>query len=236
MKIKIYSHAMDLFDRKDITEEQTVLLENTGLLDAADEVNMMLHFDENNFKWLKDRWNNKTNVKYQFFNESYKEWYEATTMHQIQEDCHATDENYYVLCITHKGISHKAEGHQNWRKYMQYFTIEKWKECVAKLDEGYDIVGAAYLNNQPTPFFPGTFFWAKASYLRKCRRLLTPPENNFKPQFENQPHHRYDLECWHGSGEPKWFEMHQGLSDRWYLPPSTYRNDLNSTWIYNTNT
>ena len=219
MRIKIYSHAMDFGHGKDITLEQAEILENTGLLDAAEEVNMMLHFNEKNFEWLEEIWESKPNVVYHLFDEGYKEWFEATTMQKIQEDAHATDEEYYILNITHKGVSHGAGGHQNWRRYMQYWTMEKWQECVAKLDEGYDTVGAAYLPEPPYAFYPGTFWWAKASYIRKCKRLLPPPENDFKPQFEGQPHHRYDLECWIGSGNPKWYEMDPGESGRWYAGP-----------------
>jgi hypothetical protein len=238
MKIKVFVHAMDINETgKDILQEQVALIENTGLLGAAEEINMMLHFNEDSFKWLEDRWEDVQHVTYHLFDEGYKEWYEATTMQHIQEMCQLTEdeEDFYVLCMTCKGISHGNQGsHRNWRKYMEYFTVEKWKECVQKLDEGYDLVGAAYLNNPPYPFMPGTFFWAKASYLRKCRRLLPPPEVDFKPQFEGQPHHRFDLECWHGSGNPKWYEMHPGPDGRWYSPPSEYRDDLKGMIVINT--
>ena len=52
--------------------------------------------------------------------------------------------------------------------------------------------------------------------------------------MEGQPHLRYDLEPWHASGNPKWYEMHSGQHERWYLPPETYREDLKDTFIYNT--
>jgi hypothetical protein len=234
MKLKIFSHAMDFASGRDITLEQSELLEKTGLLDAADELNMMLHFNEQNFDWIKERWKNRSNVKYHVFDYSYREWYEATTMNYIQKLVHSTDEEFYVLCITHKGISHGPGGHQNWRKYMQYFTIEKWKECVAKLDEGYDTCGSPFLNNPPYPFYAGTFFWAKASYLRRCKKLLTPQESNFTPQFEGQPHHRFDLECWNGSGNPKWFDLNPGPENRWYASPEHYRDDMKNIWIYRT--
>jgi len=234
MKIKVFSHAMDMMRGKEITLEQSKLLENTGLLDAADEVHMMLHFNEENFRWLEQRWENRTNVIYHDFDESYKEWYEATTSQYIQNMVHSTDEEFYVCHMTHKGVSHPDGGHQNWRKYMQYWNIEKWRECVAKLDEGYDTCGAAFLNNPPHPFYAGNFYWAKTSYLRRCKKLVPPPENNFQPQFSGQPHHRYDLECWHGSGNPKAYDMHPGEVNRWYYPPQAYRNDMKEVITFNT--
>jgi len=234
MRIEIFSHLVDIGCGKDITKEQTELLENTGLLDAADAVNLFTHYDADNYIWLEDRWKDKQNVNFFHYDRKYQPWYEATSVHFLQEYCHNTNDEFYVCFMTHKGASHGPGGHQNWRKYMQYWNIEKWKECVEKLDEGYDTCGAAYLNNPPYPFYAGNFFWAKASYLRKCKRLKTPEENNFKPQFEGQPHHRFDLECWHGSGNPKWYDMHPGEDNRWYLPPENYRTDIEQTFVYRT--
>jgi hypothetical protein len=229
--IKIYIHTMDLPKGREILEEQIKLLDETGLFDVAQEVNIMMHFKEENYKWLEDKLANRQNVLFHLFDENYKEWYEATTMQHIQESCHSTDETYYVLVMTCKGISHGEGGHQNWRKYMQHYCVEKWKECVEKLEEGYDTVGAAYLPEPPYAFYPGTFWWANSSYIRKCRRLLSPPQNNYLPQFEGQPHHRYDLECWIGSGNPKWYEMNPGPSGRWYAGPPTIQKNI---WTYNT--
>ena len=221
MKIKLFSHAVCLNPNENLIGlEQSELLENTGLLDAA-EINMMLHYDEQEFRWLKKRWSWNNNINYHQFGEEYIEWQEGTTILHIQELVHSTDEEFYVLYIHHKGVS---SGQSGWRKYMEYWNIEKWKECVSKLDEGYDLCGAAFLNNPPHPFYAGNFFWARASYLRKCKRLKSPVDNNFQPQFSGQPHHRYDYECWHGSGNPNAYDMHPGPENRWYWPPYLYRN------------
>jgi len=221
MKIKLFSHAVCLNPNENLIGlEQSELLENTGLLDAA-EINMMLHYDEQEFRWLKKRWSWNNNINYHLFGEEYREWQEGTTILHIQELVHSTDEEFYVLYIHHKGVKSQTT---TWRKYMEYWNIEKWKECVSKLDEGYDLCGAAFLNNPPHPFYAGNFFWARASYLRKCKRLKSPVDNNFQPQFSGQPHHRYDYECWHGSGNPNAYDMHPGPENRWYWPPYLYRN------------
>lgn len=225
---------MDVLRGPEILKEQVELLETTGLVDSAKEVNIIMQFNENSFKWLRDKWKDRNNIVYHNYGDAYKEWYEATTMQTIQKDVHSTENDFYVLCMTAKGMSHTSESHHNWRKYMQYFTVEKWKECVEKLNEGYELVGSPWLDNPPYPFMAGTFFWAKASYLRRCKKLLSPEEANFKPQFEGQPHHRFDLECWPGSGNPKAYDMNPGEVNRWYAPPSLYREDKKNIFVYNT--
>lgn len=230
MKIKIFSHMVDIGCGMTITKEQSALIENTGLLDVAESVNLYAHYNRENYQWLEKRWSNRSNVILKYFGIEYQPWYEMTTVIDMQEHVHSNTDEYYVLYIMHKSASHGPGGQQNWRHYMQYWNIERWKDCVAKLDEGYETCGAGYLreeDNIPSyNFYAGNFYWARASYLRRCRHLVTPPENNFEPQFVGQQHHRYDAECWNGSGKPKWFDIHPGQRDRWYLPPETYRTDL----------
>lgn len=222
MKIKLFSHSVCLKPNENLIGlEQAELLEQTGLIDAA-EINMMLHYKLDDFVWLSDRWSDRTNINYHIFGDGYRDWHEGSTIHHIQNLVHSTDEEFYVCYIHHKGVS---SGQSGWRKYMEYWNLEKWQECVAKLDEGYDTCGASFLNNPPHPFYAGNFFWARASYLRRCKRLKRPSENGFKPQFSGQPHHRYDYECWHGSGNPKAYDLHPGPDNRWYWPPQLYRND-----------
>lgn len=235
MDIKIFSHVMDWQNDTSITLEQTELLEKTGLLDAAQEVNIMVHFKMDSFEWLRERWKYRNNVRFHVFGEEYRTWCEATTMHYIQEFAHHADREYYVLYMSNKGVTHPPNDGTNqteWRHYMQYWNVEKWRECVAHLDEGYDTCGASFLaHEQYSPFYAGNFFWARTSYLRRCKRLKTPAENNFQPQMGHPYHHRYDLEYWHGSGNPKWYDMHPGAypgekNFRWLQPAHTYRNDL----------
>lgn len=233
--IKVYSHVTFLNDDLSITIEQAELLEKTGLLDSADEVNIMLHYDQKPFLWLKEKWENRKNVKFKLFDESFKEWFEYTTCMEIQKDCQNIVEDFYLLYMHHKGNFTRTIGNYNWRQYMQYWNIEKWKECVQKLEEGYDTCGAAWpkeVKDGDMPYYPGNFFWAKSSYINRCQKLIEPPKNDFKPQFPKQPHLRFDLEIWHGSGNPKAYNIDPNSYDRcWYNPPNHYRNDI---WTYNT--
>ena len=223
MKIKLFSHAVCLDGDISITKEQTrLLLESHLFFENNVELNFMLHYKKEDFHWLYNTFPEiPKSVNYKVFDESYKDWHEGTTIYHIQEMVHSTNDEFYICYMHHKGIS---SGQHAWRQYMQYWNIEKWRDCVAKLDEGYDLCGASFLNNPPHPFYAGNFFWARASYLRRCKRLKSPAENDFKPQFSGQPHHRYDYECWHGSGNPKAYDLHPGPENRWYWPPNMYQN------------
>ena len=78
----------------------------------------------------------------------------------------------YVLYLHNKGITENyyhthgvfGEDHR-WRRYMQHHCVTRWKECVEKLDEGYDCVGANYFKD----FYPfaGNFWWASTDHIRR---------------------------------------------------------------------
>lgn len=239
MDIKVFVHATDITGEIYITLEQLDLLKSVGLLGESQEVLICTHYDKDSYSNLIRDMSHYRNVKFKHFDEHYKEWYEYTTFLELQNQ--SKSEDFYALYIHNKGAFTRTVGNYNWRKYMQYFCVERWEECVQKLDEGYELVGAAYLDNSKeydpneSHYFAGNFFWAKSSYIRRCQQLKEPPDVLFNPQMKGQPHLRYDLEPWHASGNPKWFEMHKGKHERWYLPPETYRQDMQDMFVYRTN-
>ena len=60
----------------------------------------------------------------------------------------------------------KVIGKRGWRHFMEHFLIDKWRDCVAKLDSGdYDMVAAHYGNDH----WPhGNFWWATSDWLKQC--------------------------------------------------------------------
>lgn len=106
----------------------------------------------------------------------------------------------YILFFHTKGITHLTEACEDWRRYMEYFVIERWRDCVQKLDEGYDCCGVLW--NRETiwgdyPHFSGAFFWAKASYI-----------NTLNHEYIDS-YWRYMMEFWIGSNpSAKVYEFH----------------------------
>ena len=229
MDIKVYIHAVDISGDINITSNQIYLMEQNGLLDAAKEIIVCTHYNENNFSQLRSFFaaRNQKNMTFIHFDESYKNWFEFTTLFKLKNDCKENKEDFHALYLHSKGSWHQSDANRNWRNYMQYFCIERWKDCVEKLDEGYETCGAGYMREEENVpsynFYAGNFFWAKSSYINRCRDLKTPPEVNFESQFEGQTEMRYDAEYWHGTGKPKWYDLDPGPAKRWYRSPEMYR-------------
>jgi hypothetical protein len=106
----------------------------------------------------------------------------------------------YILFFHSKGITHFTQATEDWRKYMEYFVIERWRDCIAKLDEGYDCCGVLWNTDTPIgihPHFSGAFYWAKASYINTLDHSFIDSE------------WRYNMEFWIGSNpNAKVFEFH----------------------------
>jgi len=83
-----------------------------------------------------------------------------------------------------------SEG-KNWRQYMQHYCISNWRDCIKKLEEGYDCVGVNYFKD----FYPfaGNFWWSTTNHIK---RLDDPLDVE---KYFTQPNYRYAFELWIGS-------------------------------------
>src|SRR5690242_4170335 len=105
---------------------------------------------------------------------------EITTLNVLREWCKAHD-GWYVLYFHTKGASHPNHPNREWRLNMEQHVLHNWRMCVLDLDKGYDACGSYWLTPEEhknvikTPFFGGTFWWSKASYLANLPPL-PPPE------------------------------------------------------------
>jgi len=133
--------------------------------------------------------------------------FEGQTLKEVYS--HSIKNDGYVLYIHNKGVTENfyntwgvfGEDHK-WRRYMQKHCISRWEECVSKLDEGYDCVGANYYKD----FYPfaGNFWWATTEHIKK----LGDPLDADKYYNNNSPtNYRYAFELWIGTKEPKIYYM-----------------------------
>lgn len=121
---------------------------------------------------------------------------EIPTMNILREWA-KTHPDWYVLYHHTKGVStpNLADG---WRRRMELYCVWNWKVCVSALDSGSEACGCHWLTPEQnpgvihSPFFGGTFWWAKSGYIN---RLPPLPE----PTWQN----RYEAETWIGKGNPR---------------------------------
>lgn len=67
----------------------------------------------------------------------------------------------------------EAINSQSWRKYMQFFIIEHWQNCVKSL-ETHDACGVEWTRSRwkGNYIFSGNFWWATSNYLSKIENPI----------------------------------------------------------------
>jgi hypothetical protein len=137
-RIAIFYHCAEMNNWKEIDAEIMEVLKTSGLLDRADI------FVKNNCKDIG--------------------LYEFPTLELLDQFC-VYHQDYYVLYIMNKGVSRPTSNQSSdWRKCMLYWNVERWKECVAKLDEGFEAVGINVVDT-PHRHFQGNFWWTTAKHI-----------------------------------------------------------------------
>lgn len=137
--------------------------------------------------------------------------------------------DYYILYIMNKGVSREGlKSVDDWRESMIYWNIEKWKECVKKLDEGYDAVGINVVD-APLRHFQGNWWWAKAEHIKGIR---TVHEVSFVPVPTYNMTDRHKAEFWILNGECRVFSPYHHHIDPYQQenPRSNYINKKD-VWI-----
>lgn len=118
------------------------------------------------------------------------ELFEFPTLNMLREFA-STNDDYYILYLHTKGVTQPARSVDDWRACMLYWTVERWRECLAKLEAGFDAVGPNYMQ-APVPHFQGNFWWTKAHFVRRLGRVQ---DVRYRPTHSNQTE-RHKAEFW----------------------------------------
>lgn len=126
---------------------------------------------------------------------------ESDTLISLRDFC-KENPDYKVFYFHTKGASKSDLQTSAWRLYMEYYTIDKWKECVEYLNE-YDCCGTdcyeakkmfldEFIQQQKfnSYFFSGNFWWTNASYV-----------NTLSDEYLNPELPRLTKELWIGQSE-----------------------------------
>lgn len=205
MKIAIFYHLLQVNNWKNILDEQINKLCSSGLYKACDFIHIGKNGNED-LPYKLPKFRIKQNKNY---------FVESDTLQSLWEFCSA-NKKYNVLYFFNKGVTHSYDLNRSyttnsWRLYMEYFAINRWKECNELLTE-YDTVGTEFIfesnywdsknnwreeNNQ---HYSGNFWWATSEYISRLdpNYIYSDEENNMRNRCE----------FWIGTNNPKYYNFH----------------------------
>lgn len=186
----IYYHIAQMGNWVEVVSEQVRALQDSGLYEASDKI--LFGVVGNAPIALPSKFE-------MLFHHPDIRLAEVPTLEALRE--HALKENFNVLYMHTKGVAYLEKGNTKeivtfWRKYMEYFCIGKWQECLESLRE-FDAAGCEFYGPKQhfsNPHFSGNFWWATSSYLRTLPKVV-----NVIVQGEHAIHTRMKAEFWIGS-------------------------------------
>lgn len=226
-KLKIFYHVCSLPSWQDIMSDQLTKLYESGLLHAAEEIHICTIGNQKELDVAKSVTKDFDNIQWHHISDRL-DLMEYATLDYIREYVHKNQEEYYVLYMHQKGITRPTDKNTaDWRHYLDYWSIERWKLSIEKLDQGHDLVGTNWIDGYETkqddkgnsiavwPHFSGGTWWANSQYLRTLEPMVHPDsvpygETSKLTKLEyTKVNWRYDHEAWHGSASPKIFCLHE---------------------------
>lgn len=184
MKLAIFYHTFQAGITAFIYQQQIHRLYASGLIKAADHIHIGVNGDQEMF--------NVPSKAKVIYNKNLKE--ETDTLVALKDFAY-DNPDYKILYFHLKGGSKQTLIADSWRLMMEYFVIDRWKECVNYLDE-YDCVGQSFKPLGPTLWsdgsitqntgigcFCGNFWWANASYIQTLDHKYLETDYRFDREF-----------------------------------------------------
>ena len=184
MKIAIFYHTFQAGITAFIYQQQIHRLYASGLVKEADYIHIGVNGDQEMFNVPS-----KAKVVY---NKNLKE--ETDTLVALKDFAYKNPD-YKILYFHLKGGSKQTLIADSWRLMMEYFVIDRWKECIEYLDD-YDCVGQTFKPLGPTLWsdgsttentglgcFCGNFWWANASYIQTLDHKYLETDYRFDREF-----------------------------------------------------
>lgn len=168
---------------KSIVKQQMNIITKSRLREICDNIFICFLGNKQSIQWIL---NDKIKLICHSTNLLH---FERLCLQTLKEQCKNYDDRTKILYIHSKGVSKISAFRHNimlWRQYMEYFLIERYKECLQYLDEGYDTVGLNLLNGgndykidkeNHKWHYSGNFWWSVASHLRRIPDIPDIPMN-----------------------------------------------------------
>jgi hypothetical protein len=172
MKIAIFYHIGQSGISAFIYQQQLHRLYASGLFKKANHIYFSINGDQELF-------NVPDNVTVNY-NKKLDWGTEKPTLLALKNFC-KDNSDYKILYLHTKGATKNELCVQSWRLMMEYFVIDRWKDCIEHLNN-YTCVGChmgtigpsichdgSLIQNDKTYAYMGNFWWANASYINTIK-------------------------------------------------------------------
>jgi hypothetical protein len=171
--IAVISYCFMVNEWEEKLTNQIKRVYDSGLYESANELYLFVTDTTNTLKDKLDSiMSNYPKYIVEYTNTNFGEGIMA--LNKVDELCRLKDD-YKILYFHTKGVFNKyknfntkeisdlkLDGVITWVEMLEYFLIDNWKECVAKLDD-HDTVGVTNNGN----WWWGNFWWTRSSYVQK---------------------------------------------------------------------
>lgn len=190
MKKKIvgFWHLLLINHYEEVIREQLNCILDSGLYDAVENIYIGALGENKEFAILIDILRKYPKFIISEYSRSI-DLFEFHTLHLLKEFADTETESYYLFYFHSKGISFSKKqnevayhGGGRWRKFMNQYTLTKWRDNVEQLDFGYETCGTQLRPNREwKEHYSGNFFWAKSEYVKLLKPIYSL---NLKDRFQ----------------------------------------------------
>lgn len=215
-KIKIFVHLIDNVSGYEFYANRLAdNLISSKLINAAEEVNFVYNYKliPTNWKFLQEKLKDYNNVNF-IQGKGIPQDFEIPTIMELKKSADSCIDECYYLYLHLKGVTHSPladNAADDLAKMLIYCNIQKWEECVAALDHGYDVAGVNWWDAYSAWHYPGNYWWAKSSYLKTLPNLEFPHKVQFKRQLQyggiTDDWYRAEAEIWIGGSPAKAYNV-----------------------------
>lgn len=223
--IGVVYHTFLVNDWRDVIIKQLLRLKESGLYDTCDVIWVTVNLNGNSEEDFNDLVKDYSKIQKEFHINNSAEF---PGIKKVRELC-TQHPDLKILYFHTKGVNNKFKRHnqkeiseekinniQSWKECLEYFLIDKWKDCVEKLDE-YDNVGVTCNNG----WFWGNFWWSQPKHILKTREV-----GHWS---------RWSYEAWmndYVEGPIRNFEFYKfiynpyvtNINEEWYKNPEKFKN------------
>lgn len=210
MRIRGVVHICQLGDWKRSLSMLMKSIVSSGLYDISESIDFCVV--SNNFEHIQ--------IGLPKIHQYYKgpaSLYERPALLHLREKATSDTEEVYYWYLHTKGLrwfgTEREENVLDWIELLLYWNVQKWKEAVKQLQNGYDVYGC----NQtyaPINHYSGNFWWSSSSYLKTLPDRIDEGYN--------------DPEFWIMRSSPRWFCVHrsglEGMGHYFHRYPSLLYN------------